>query len=221
MKVFGPLRVGTRTLNVNRRGPLVWPTTSRVVRLEPERLLAFRITENHTVWSYFLEPTETGTRVTERREAPGGTTKVSDTAVRLVLGGTRNFEAELEAGHGVHPGEDQGRGREFCSYREVMTPRARTTRALAGLALSAALATTACSTTTESDASPRPAPRIADIPGNDTGTDVRGRRERRPERRRLLTGHGARSSVGRGPGAGRHRDLRRAPRPLHRDPARW
>ncbi|WP_285184276.1 MULTISPECIES: PQQ-dependent sugar dehydrogenase [unclassified Rhodococcus (in: high G+C Gram-positive bacteria)] len=35
-----------------------------------------------------------------------------------------------------------------------MTPRARTTRALAGLALSAALATTACSTTTESDASP-------------------------------------------------------------------
>ena len=98
MKVFGPLRVGTRTLNVNRRGPLVWPTTSRVVRLEPERLLAFRITENHTVWSYFLEPTETGTRVTERREAPGGTTKVSDTAVRLVLGGTRNFEAELERG---------------------------------------------------------------------------------------------------------------------------
>lgn len=98
MKVFGPLRVGTRTVNLNRRGLLAWPTSSRVVRLEPERLLAFRITENHTVWSYFLEPTETGTRVTERREAPGGTSTVSNIAVRLALGGSANFEKELLRG---------------------------------------------------------------------------------------------------------------------------
>ncbi|MGB6181317.1 MAG: SRPBCC family protein [Rhodococcus sp. (in: high G+C Gram-positive bacteria)] len=98
MKVFGPVRAGTRTVNVNRRGRLVWATSAKVVRFEPERLLAFRIVENRTVWSYYLEPTDTGTRLTERREAPGGTSKVSDALIKIALGGATKFEAELERG---------------------------------------------------------------------------------------------------------------------------
>ncbi len=99
MKVLGgEPKLGTRTINVNKRGPVMWPTTAKVVRFEPERRLAFRVTENHTIWSYELEPTETGTRVIERREAPGGTTAVSDFLIRLAFGGQRSFDGELERG---------------------------------------------------------------------------------------------------------------------------
>jgi len=94
----GPVGVGTRTLNVNRRGPLFWPTRSKVVEFEPARRFAFRIAENGTVWSYDLEPTATGTRLTESRHAPHGVSKVSNLLTKYVLGGTETFEAELEQG---------------------------------------------------------------------------------------------------------------------------
>jgi hypothetical protein len=86
-------------VNVNRRGLLVWPTQSKVVRFVPEQEIAFRVKENWTVWSYALEPTaDGGTRVTSRREAPTG---VSDVSVRLteaVLGGVEAFTDELREG---------------------------------------------------------------------------------------------------------------------------
>jgi uncharacterized protein YndB with AHSA1/START domain len=95
----GPVQLGSRMVNVNRRGLLVWPTQSKVVRFEPEREIAFRVRENWTVWSYTLEPTATGaTRVTARREAPAG---ISDLSVRLteaVLGGVEPFADELREG---------------------------------------------------------------------------------------------------------------------------
>ena len=40
MRPLGPVRPGTRTLNLNRRNLLVWPTTSTVVELVPEQKLA-------------------------------------------------------------------------------------------------------------------------------------------------------------------------------------
>ncbi len=71
MKVIGgTVREGAKTINVNRKGLLVWPTSSKVVRFEPNKSVAFRIAENRTIWSYELEPTATGTKVTERAEAP-------------------------------------------------------------------------------------------------------------------------------------------------------
>jgi uncharacterized protein YndB with AHSA1/START domain len=95
----GPVRLGSRMVNLNRRGLLVWPTQSKVVRFEPEQEIAFRVNENWTVWSYTLEPTATGgTMLTARREAPNG---VSDVSVRLteaVLGGVDAFHDELRAG---------------------------------------------------------------------------------------------------------------------------
>ena|SRR5688572_29090720 len=94
----GPVGLGTRTVNVNRRGPLVWPTRSKVVRFEPHRDFAFRIKDNNTIWSFTLEPTASGTRVVQRREAPHGTTKISDTLVRALMGGQRSFQGELRSG---------------------------------------------------------------------------------------------------------------------------
>jgi uncharacterized protein YndB with AHSA1/START domain len=70
MKAFGPLRQGTRTINLNRRNILFWPTTSTVTEIIPEKKLAFRVNTNNTIWSYELEPNEHGTRLVEppRRE---------------------------------------------------------------------------------------------------------------------------------------------------------
>lgn len=96
-----PVGLGTRTVNVNRRGPLVWPTRAKVVRFEPLRDYAFRIKDNASTWSFELEPTATGTRVVHRREAPNGTTKVSRVLQEKVLGGIAEFDRELTQGMAV------------------------------------------------------------------------------------------------------------------------
>ncbi len=94
----GEMKVGAKMINLNRRGLLVWPTQGQVVDLVPEQRVAFRIRENWTVWSFELEPTATGTRLTQRREAPRG---ISDLSVKLtdrVLGGVDDFTVELQQG---------------------------------------------------------------------------------------------------------------------------
>lgn len=98
MRVSGEVREGTKTFNINRKGFLVWPTTSKVVRFEPNKAIAFRVNENRTIWSYTLEATETGTRVVERREAPTGTSQVSQFLIKTVLGGAESFEADMIVG---------------------------------------------------------------------------------------------------------------------------
>lgn len=99
MKVFGgEVRRGTTTLNVNRKGFLVWPTTSKVVEFDPNTVIAFRVNENRTIWSYTLTPTATGTTVVEKREAPTGTSSVSSFLVKNVLGGIDEFDIELVDG---------------------------------------------------------------------------------------------------------------------------
>ena len=95
-----PVGVGTRTFNINRRGPLFWPTRSKIKAFETGKRFAFTIAENGTVWSFDLEPTTTGTRLTESRRAPNGVSNLSNFLTRTVLGGTENFEEELEAGMG-------------------------------------------------------------------------------------------------------------------------
>ena len=98
MRPFGPLRQGTRTLNLNRRNRLFWPTTSTVIEVIPEKKLAFRVDANRTVWSYELEPNGEGTRVTESRHAENGVSAFSNMSVNAFLGGTTNFERELLEG---------------------------------------------------------------------------------------------------------------------------
>jgi uncharacterized protein YndB with AHSA1/START domain len=98
MRALGPLRQGTRTINFNRRGRMFWPTTSRITEFVPDRKLAFRVTENNTVWSYELEPTATGTRLIESRHAENGVKPMSNALVNSLMGGVSNFEQELREG---------------------------------------------------------------------------------------------------------------------------
>jgi uncharacterized protein YndB with AHSA1/START domain len=98
MKPFGPVRQGTRTLNLNRRNRMFWPTTCTVVEVVPDRKLAFRVDANKTVWSYELESTGEGTRLIESRHAENGVTALSNLSVKALFGGTDNFESELVDG---------------------------------------------------------------------------------------------------------------------------
>lgn len=98
MRPFGPLRPGTRTLNLNRRNSLVWPTTCTVVEVIPEQKLAFRVDTNRTIWSYELESNGQGTRVIEARHAENGISAFANMSINALLGGTTNFERELVEG---------------------------------------------------------------------------------------------------------------------------
>ena len=95
MRPFGPLRQGTRTLNLNRRNRLFWPTTCTVVEVIPDEKLAFKVDLNGTVWSYELEPVDEGTRLTESRHAENGVSAVSNLLQNLLFGGANSFEGEL------------------------------------------------------------------------------------------------------------------------------
>ncbi|MFC5731251.1 MULTISPECIES: SRPBCC family protein [Nocardioides] len=95
----GAVREGARFTNVNRDKLLFWPTNGKVVRFVPEREIAFRIKENKTVWSFRLEPTDTGgTRVVQRREAPDGVSEISTRLVNVALGGQEEFTRKLREG---------------------------------------------------------------------------------------------------------------------------
>lgn len=98
MKSLGPLRQGVRTVNVNRRNFLYWPTTCTITEVIPEQKLAFRVNTNGTIWSYELEPTDTGTRVVESRHAENGVKPASNFLVTAFLGGVPGFESELIEG---------------------------------------------------------------------------------------------------------------------------
>jgi uncharacterized protein YndB with AHSA1/START domain len=92
------IKMGTRTININRAGKLHWPTNAKVVDFEPGKKIAFRIVENRTVWSYELEPTATGTKLTESRKAPNGVAAMSNAASSRAFGSTAKFEDSLERG---------------------------------------------------------------------------------------------------------------------------
>ncbi len=96
--VHGPVGLGTRAFHVNRSGWKVWPTRSKVVRFEPHRDFAFRIKDNGVIWSYALEPTDAGTRITHRRETPDGILPISLKLQDAVLGGVDRFTGELREG---------------------------------------------------------------------------------------------------------------------------
>jgi uncharacterized protein YndB with AHSA1/START domain len=98
MKAIGPLRQGATTINLNRRGRMFWPTTSVVTEVIPEKKIAFRVPINKTVWSYELEPTESGTRLVETRHAENGVTAFSNMSINALMGGVPSFERELVDG---------------------------------------------------------------------------------------------------------------------------
>ena len=97
--VFGKEGHPVRT-TVSEMGPLL---LSRMMDLtdaqEGVLNIAFRVAENHTVWSFTLVPEGGQTTVVERREAAGGkTTAVSSTLIAALLGGNDDFERGLLVG---------------------------------------------------------------------------------------------------------------------------
>jgi hypothetical protein len=98
MRVLGPVRQGTMTINLNRRNRMFWPTTSVVTEVIPEKKLAFRVPINRTIWAYELEPIDAGTRLTETRHAENGVTAFSNMSVNTLMGGVPGFERELVDG---------------------------------------------------------------------------------------------------------------------------
>ena len=98
MKPLGPIRQGARTINLNRRNRLFWPTTCTVMEVIPEKKLAFRVDINNSIWSYELEATDTGTRLVESRHAENGVTAFSNMSIGALMGGVPSFERELVDG---------------------------------------------------------------------------------------------------------------------------
>ncbi|MHA3703004.1 SRPBCC family protein [Jatrophihabitans sp. YIM 134969] len=98
VRVIGAPRVGARTVNVNRRGFAVWPTSSTIVRYEPEREIAWSVRASGTVWSLELSPTPAGgTHLVNRRTVPGARPLVARLFAPLV-GGVEGHDAALAAG---------------------------------------------------------------------------------------------------------------------------
>ncbi len=97
MKAVGAVKVGTKTVNLNRRGALFWPTTSTITSVDPQKKLSFRVNTNNTQWTYDLEPAGTGTKLTVSRHAEA-VKPISSTLINRFMGGVPGFEVELVEG---------------------------------------------------------------------------------------------------------------------------
>jgi hypothetical protein len=94
--VLGKPGLGANILGINRRKGVFWPTTSKVVRWEPGRAVAWKTRESGATWVYELEPTATGTTLTGRRVLPRFTLGTS--LLGPAIGGAEGHDAELAAG---------------------------------------------------------------------------------------------------------------------------
>ena len=88
--------VGTKFIGLNRRGWAVWPTTSKVVRFEQGRAVAWRTRESGATWSYEIAPTASGTSLTGRRELPSYT--IGTKLMAPIIGGAGGHDQELAEG---------------------------------------------------------------------------------------------------------------------------
>jgi len=95
---FDAVAVGAEFTNRNRHGELEWTTHATIVAFEPEKTLAFRVEENWVIWSFDLEPTASGTRLTERRAAPDGISDLSHDFTEQFMGGTATFADAMRDG---------------------------------------------------------------------------------------------------------------------------
>lgn len=90
--------LGAQFTNKNAQGELVWVTHAEVVRFDVEKEIAFRIEENYVIWSFSLEATADGTRLTQRRETPDGISDLSSELTDGFMGGQEKFTEMLRAG---------------------------------------------------------------------------------------------------------------------------
>lgn len=95
-----PLRLGSTMINVNRRDVRIWATRSKVVAFDPGQRIAWKIKENHAIWSFDLQGLDdnTRTKLIETRDVSADTTKLSKFLIDKFLSGEESFEQELTAG---------------------------------------------------------------------------------------------------------------------------
>lgn len=97
----GAPRVGRRAVHLNRRKAVVWPVLSRITRWkDPSQdggrgALAFHVWPTDVEWSYELEPTATGTLVTERRAALPRPSLLVRVVAKYLMGGADGHDVEL------------------------------------------------------------------------------------------------------------------------------
>jgi uncharacterized protein YndB with AHSA1/START domain len=88
--------VGARFLGLNRRRWVAWPTSSTIVRFEPSRAIAWQTRESGARWTYELDATGSGTRLTGRRDLADFT--VLTKLFAPVIGGAAGHDEELADG---------------------------------------------------------------------------------------------------------------------------
>ncbi|KAA1378355.1 SRPBCC family protein [Aeromicrobium fastidiosum] len=99
--MFGAPRVGRWALHLNRRRAVVWPTLSRLTRWKDPAhdggrgALAFYVWPTDVEWSYELEPSGTGTLVTERRTALPRPSLLIRVVAKYAMGGADSHDVEL------------------------------------------------------------------------------------------------------------------------------
>jgi hypothetical protein len=103
MWVLGRPGPGRWSVNLNRRGWFCWPTIGRIVAWsapdgDGRGRFAFTVWPTDVEWSYEVEATETGTRLTERRTAVVDPSLVVRLTARLALGGQEAHDDELVDG---------------------------------------------------------------------------------------------------------------------------
>ncbi len=89
---------GVEFTNLNSNGTFQWTTHGTVVRLDNGREIAFRIKENWAIWSLHLEPTPSGTKLTQRRESPDGSPDGTVKVIDAYLGGQDAFTQSMRDG---------------------------------------------------------------------------------------------------------------------------
>jgi uncharacterized protein YndB with AHSA1/START domain len=95
---LGTVRQGGWLLGFNRRKHVWWATVSRIVSYNYPDDIGWRVITNGSIWSYRLTPRPAGTLLEQNRQTPHGVSAFARGFTRLLLGGQRIHDDELEDG---------------------------------------------------------------------------------------------------------------------------
>ncbi|MBB1032521.1 SRPBCC family protein [Dietzia sp. SLG310A2-38A2] len=97
----GGFRKGQQYIGWNRRKLVAWPTRNVVIEFEPNKRVAWDTKTSGARWAFELQPTQTGTRLVQRRSVPGKLNPIGQIFAAMLLGGGPNHADELETALGT------------------------------------------------------------------------------------------------------------------------
>lgn len=95
---LGPVREGAYLIGLNHRGRVHWATLSRITTYVPGREIGWRVLTNRAEWRYELQPSPSGTTLTQTRRTPRGESRFARWFTRALLDGQEGHDAELAEG---------------------------------------------------------------------------------------------------------------------------